>query len=150
MRTAYTQAASAPVTRCVNMLLSSVVLLVLQGGESLIGDSAAIAAAMPEFVLQRFADRGGVLYTRKYISAAASKASADSGVAPPGLSWQERTGFSDPQAAAGFFTDLGFKVEWQEADTLVARHVAPPGTHRLLLVPGLAVSHHQCHHHTFL
>jgi hypothetical protein len=41
-------------------------VLLLQGGESLIGDSAGIAAAMPESVLQRFADRGGVLYTRRY------------------------------------------------------------------------------------
>jgi hypothetical protein len=110
------------------ILLPPVVLRLLQGGESLIGDSAAIAAAMPEFVLQRFADRGGVLYTRKYISAAATKAaSADGTIAPPGLSWQERTGFSDQAAAAGFFTDLGFEVEWQEGDTLVATHVAPAG-----------------------
>jgi hypothetical protein len=108
------------------IVLPSVALRLLQGGESLIGDSTAIAAAMREFVLQRFADRGGVLYTRKYISAAKA-ASADSGIAPPGLSWQERTGFSDPEAAAGFFTDLGFRVEWQAADTLVATHVAPPG-----------------------
>jgi hypothetical protein len=44
--------------------------LMLQGGESLIGDSAGIAAAMPESVLQRFADRGGVRYTRRYESSA--------------------------------------------------------------------------------
>lgn len=95
-----------------------------QGGESLMGDSAAIAAAMPEFVLQRFQDRGGVLYTRRYVSAAAAKARGDDG--PPALTWQDRTGFSDPAAAAGFFKDLGFKVECQEGDTLVATHVAPP------------------------
>lgn len=34
-------------------------------------------------------------------------------------------GFTDPEAAAGFFKGLGFQVEWKEADTLVATHVAP-------------------------
>jgi hypothetical protein len=98
----------------------------VQGGESLMGDSAAIAAAMPDFVLQRFQDRGGVLYTRRYVSAAAAAAKAGDSSGPPALTWQERTGCSDPEAAAGFFKDLGFKVEWQEGDTLVATHVAPP------------------------
>lgn len=96
--------------------------LLLQGGESLIGDSAAIAATMPDFVLQRFADRGGIRYTRRYVSTDAPM--TPDGV--PALTWQERTGFTDPEAAAGFFKDLGFKVEWQEGDTLVATHVAPP------------------------
>jgi len=95
---------------------------VVQGGESLIGDSAAIAADMPEFVLQRFADKGGMTYTRTYVSA---EAPLDTSRVIPALTWQERTGFSDPEAAAGFFKDLGFKVEWKEGDTLIATHVAP-------------------------
>lgn len=86
------------------------------------GDSAAIAADMPEFVLQRFADKGGLKYTRTYVSAEAPAATSGS---IPALTWQERTGFSDPEAAAGFFKDLGFKVEWKEGDTLIATHVAP-------------------------
>lgn len=44
--------------------------VLLQGGESLIGDSAGIAAAMPDSVLQRFADHGGVRYTRRYAASA--------------------------------------------------------------------------------
>lgn len=92
----------------------------------MLGDSAAIAAAMPEEVLQRFADRGGVRYVRTYISAEAAAASGASHDGPPALTWQERTGFKDPEAAAGFFKDLGFVVEWKEGDTLVATHVAPP------------------------
>lgn len=44
---------------------------------------------------------------------------------PDALTWQERTGFTDREAAAGHFKDLGFAVEWKENDTLVAWHYAP-------------------------
>lgn len=98
--------------------------MLLQGGESLTGDSAAIAAAMPDWVLQRFADHGGVLYTRTYISAEAAAADKAPG-GFPALTWQDRTGFTDPEAAAGFFRDLGFSVTWKDGETLVATHVAP-------------------------
>jgi hypothetical protein len=35
------------------------------------------------------------------------------------------TGFTDREAAAGVFKDLGFSVEWKEGDEMLTRHVAP-------------------------
>jgi hypothetical protein len=89
------------------------------------GDTAAIAAAVPRHVLERFEQRGGVRYRRTYISADAPQGTTGPSGAPA-LSWQERTGASDRDAAARFFRDLGFDVDWRDGGaTLVATHVAP-------------------------
>lgn len=79
------------------MLMHLLLLLLLaQGGESLIGDGKAITAAIPDHIIQKFADKGGIKYTRTYPSAAAAAAGpavASSGFSMP--TWQERTGFED-------------------------------------------------------
>jgi hypothetical protein len=120
----------------------------LQGGESLIGSGAAITARIPQHIKRRFAEKGGIKYTRIYPSEAtiaaaashtasnssgqssASNSSSSAAVSKPSsaagviqMSWQQRTGCSDKGAAADFFTRLGCTVEWSEAagpHTLVA------------------------------
>lgn len=105
---------------------------------------------MPEAVLQRFADKGGIKYTRTYYSTATLEAMKQQQQqqqdqkqqqqpqkqqqqpprrGPPPMSWQEKTGCSDKEAAAAYFTKLGFTVEFRDTpegpDTLVAWHVVP-------------------------
>lgn len=106
--------------------------LMLQGGESLLGSTAELTARLPPHIIQHYASKGGVKYTRRYPSAAA--AAARDPTAPPtsteGLmpaSWQERTGCSDKAGAEAFFTSLGCTVEWtgDDEDVMVAWNVQP-------------------------
>jgi hypothetical protein len=104
----------------------------LQGGESLIADGAAITAAMPPHVMQRFQERGGIKNSRLYCSAeqlpSSPQSSASSGLVLPRMTWQERTGCLDKAGAAKYFMNLGFNVEFRqqpEPDTLHAWYTVP-------------------------
>lgn len=89
-----------------------------QGGENLLGRNADVTNYLAPATLHTFEQKGGVRYVRRYHAPNSEPKYA--------MSWQERTGYSTPDAAAQHWLDLGFQeVSFATDGSLIVANTQP-------------------------
>eukprot|EP00879_Flechtneria_rotunda_P002114 GHRR01002296.1.p1 GENE.GHRR01002296.1~~GHRR01002296.1.p1 ORF type:complete len:354 (+),score=75.06 GHRR01002296.1:452-1513(+) len=96
-----------------------------KGGENLIASGEAITAGISHNIMQRFADKGGIKYTRIFRSQ--ESVTSTNPLISYEATWQERASTKDKSVAAALFESLGCTVQWTgcKEDTLEAWNIKP-------------------------
>jgi alpha-ketoglutarate-dependent taurine dioxygenase len=82
------------------------------GGETPIGDNRKITARIPDEIIKRFVDRGGVLYRRNFGGRF-------------GLPWQRVFSTEDKDQVAAICSEKGVDFEWKGDDWVMTEVVGP-------------------------
>ncbi|KAK9798209.1 hypothetical protein WJX73_006483 [Symbiochloris irregularis] len=97
-----------------------------KGGENLVARNAEVTSYIPPEILQKFDDRGGIRYTRRYGKEDKPPEQGDGGLRPGTISWKTRTGADTIDAAAQYWRDLGFTEVSHDAEgTLTVVNTQP-------------------------